>query len=79
MSEEIEKLIKIQGILNKEKFHLFIRTDLETKAEWCLYQVFAEFDKYMRPDNKAILDSEIDTIEDLINYLEKHNGFKGRW
>lgn len=79
MNGEIEKLIKIQGIINKEKYHLFIRTDLETKAEWCLYQVFAEYDKYMRKDNKAILDSEIDTIEELINYLEKHDGFVRRW
>lgn len=31
MSEEIEKLIKIQGVLNKSKYHLCIRTDLEKK------------------------------------------------
>lgn len=79
MSEEIEKLIKIQGIINREKYHLFINTDLDKKATWGLYQVFAEFDKYMSDDNKAILDSDIDTIEDLINYLEKHNGFRRRW
>lgn len=29
MSEEIEKLIKVQGILNKNRFHLCIHTDLE--------------------------------------------------
>lgn len=79
MNKDIEKLIKIQGIINKGKFHLFIKTDLEEKAEWCLYQVFAEFDKYIREDNKAILDSDIDTIDYLINYLEKHEGFVRRW
>lgn len=79
MSEEIEKLIKIQGIINKEKYHLFINTDLEAKADWSLYQVFANFDKYISRDNKAILDSDIDSIEDLINYLEKHNGFIRRF
>ena len=79
MSEEIEKLIKIKGILNKNKYHLFIRTDLESKAEWCLYQMFAEYDKYISSDNKAIMDSEIDTIEELISYLEKHDGFAKKW
>ena len=79
MSEEIEKLIKIQGIINRDKYHLYINTDLEQKAKWSLYQTFAEFDKYISNNNKAILDSDIDTIEDLINYLEKHNGFLKRW
>lgn len=79
MSEEIEKLIKIKGIINKSKFHLWIRTDLDKKAEWQLYQVFADYDKYMSPDNKAILDSEADSIEELINYLQKHNGFHNRF
>lgn len=76
MSEEIEKLVKIQGILNREKYHLHIHTDLEKEAEWWLYQKFADMDHYMSCDNSAILDSKRDTIEDLINYLEKHNGYK---
>ena len=79
MSEEIQKLIKIQGIINRNKYHLYINTDLETKANWDLYQVFADYDKYMSKDNGAILDSERDSIEDLINYLEKHNGFDRRF
>ena len=79
MSEEIEKLIKIQGILNKNIYHLYISTNLEDKAEWLLYQVFSDFDKYISRDNHAILDSNIDTIDDLINYLEKHNGFDRRF
>lgn len=79
MSEEIEKLIKIQGIINREKYHLYVRTDLESKADWGLYQVFADFDKYMSDTNKAILDSNIDSIDDLIKYLEKHQGFSRRF
>ena len=54
MNKEIEKLIKIQGILNKNIYHLCIDTNLEDKANWCLYQVFSDFDKYMSPDNHAI-------------------------
>lgn len=79
MSEEIEKLIKIQGILNKNIYHLYISTNLEDKAEWFLYQVFSDFDKYISRNNRAILDSDIDTIDDLIKYLEKHNGFDRRF
>ena len=79
MSEEIEKLIKIQGILNKGKYHLCIHTDLEEKAEWYLYQVFADIDHYFSKENSAIMESGKDSIDDLINYLEKHNGFSRRW
>lgn len=75
MSEEIEKIIKIQGVLNKRKYHLCIRTDLEKDVQWRLYQVFADVDKYLSCENTSILNSEIDSIGDLINYLEKHNGF----
>lgn len=79
MSKDIEKLIKVQGIINKDKYHLAIRTDLEEKADWRLYQVFRDVEDYLSNENTAILSSEIDSIEDLINYLEKHNGFIRRW
>lgn len=79
MSEEIEKLIKVQGILNKRKFHLCIRTDLEQKAEWYLYQVFADVDHYLSPENSSIMDSGTDSIDELIKYLENHNGFERRF
>lgn len=79
MSEEVEKLIKVQGILNKDRYHLCINTDLINKAEWYLYQVFTDMDHYFSPENHAIMDSKRETIDDLINYLEKHDGFSRRW
>ena len=79
MSEEIEKLIKVQGIINKDRFHLCIRTDLESKAEWYLYQICADVDHYLSCQNSAILESSKDSIDELINYLEKHDGFKRRF
>ena len=79
MSKEIEKLIKVQGIINKDKFHLCIQTDLEEKAEWYLYQVFADVDHYLSNSNSSIMDSKTDSIDELIKYLENHNGFKVRW
>ena len=30
MDKDIEKLIKIQGAINKNVYHLYIETDLET-------------------------------------------------
>lgn len=79
MNENIEKLIKIQGILNKNKFHLCVMTDLEEKAEWRLYQILDDYKQYLLRENTAILSSNIDSIDDLIDYLEKHDGFSRRW
>ena len=79
MSEEIERLIKVQGILNKNRFRLCIHTDLEKNAEWYLYQILANVDHYLSPENSSIMDSRKDSIDDLINYLEKHDGFKSRF
>lgn len=79
MSKEIEKLIKIQGILNKQKYHLCVHTDLEEKADWYLYQVIVDIDHYLSRENSAIMESGKDSIDELINYLEKHNGFKTRF
>lgn len=79
MSEEIEKIIKIQGAINKNVYHLWIRTDLEKECNWRLYRVFEDFEKYMSNDNRPILESDIDSIDDLITYLEKHNGISNRW
>ncbi len=76
MSEELEKLIKIKGIINKDKFHLCVWSNLEEVQDWQLYQKFANYDEYMSRDNHAILESKKDTIDDLVKYLENHNGIK---
>lgn len=79
MSEEIEKLIKIQGVINNNRYHLSIRTDLEEKSDWRLYMVLDKVEDYLSDRNAPIMDSTIDTIDDLIDYLDKHNGFSMRW
>lgn len=76
MSEDIEKLIKIQGILNKDLYHLCIDTNLKDYAEWRLYQAFMPADDYLSRYNHAILYSGSDTVADLDRYLQKHNGYK---
>lgn len=76
MNKDIETLIKIQGKLNKNRYHLSINTDLESHANWRLYQAHMALDEYFSSRNSAILISDVDTIEDLKKYLEKHNGFE---
>lgn len=76
MSEEFLKLMKIKEKINKNKFHLFVKTNMEDLTEWELYQNFADYDMYICRDNHAILTSSADTIEDLEKYLKNHNGIK---
>lgn len=79
MSEEIEKLIKIQGAIDKNTYHLSVETNLENKYRWALYLYNPNIKDYLSSYNKPILISNVDSIDDLINYLEKHDGFKRNW
>lgn len=76
MSKDIEKLIKIQNIINKNKYHLFIDTDLEEKYKWVLFLNNPNIENYFSDYNPAIMSSNIDSLDDLENYLKKHGGFK---
>ena len=76
MSEEIEKLIKIQGAIDKNVFHLFVQTDLEKEFRWELYLYNPNIENYFSKYNNSILSSKVDSVEDLYNYFKKHNGFK---
>jgi len=79
MKEEIEKLIKIQGAINKDIYHLFIETDLEKNYRWALYLYNPNIEDYLSRYNRSILISSTDSVDDLIDYLEKHDGFKRTW
>ena len=80
MNKEIELLIKIQGKLNKRRYHLYTETDLEEKYRFLLFIKFDDNRDYFSTNNLPILSSnEGDTVNDLKEYLERHNGFDGRW
>lgn len=80
MTKEIELLIKIQGKLNKRRYHLYTETDLEEKYRFLLFIKFDDNRDYFSTNNLPILSSnEGDTVNDLKEYLERHNGFDGRW
>lgn len=75
MSKEIEKLIKIQGRINKNKFHLCVNTNLTDQCDWVLFLFNPNIDDYFSSYNMPILSSRIDSIEYLEEYLKKHDGF----
>lgn len=75
MDKDIEKLIKIQGAINKDVYHLYIETDLETEYKWVLFLFNPNVKNYFSEYNRPILTSSIDSIDYLVDYLEKHNGF----
>ena len=80
MNKEIELLIKIQGKLNKRRYHLYTETDLEEKYRFLLFIKFDDDRDYFNTNNQPILSTiDGDTVDDLKEYLESHNGFDGRW
>ena len=78
MSKEIEKLLKIQNRLNKKIYHLFIQTNLDNEYRWELFLYNPNIDDYLSSYNRAILDSERTTLDELEEYLKKYGGFD-RW
>lgn len=76
MSKDVEKLIKIQNTIDKNKYHLFVETDLEKSYKWVLFLYNPNIENYFSSYNPAIMSSYIDTLDDLENYLKKHGGFK---
>lgn len=75
MSKDIEKLIKIQGAINRNIYHFYVETNLENDYRWVLYLYNPNTKDYFSEYNRPILISSIDSIDYLIDYLEKHDGF----
>lgn len=68
--EEFKKLNQLRKY-TKDKYHFCVSTDLE-KNQWQLYRRYIDQDVYFSKDNKAIMTSETNTIEELEKYLKKH-------
>ena len=79
MNKDIEKLIKIGGKINKNRYHLCIDTDLENKYSWVLFLYFPDDRDYFSSYNPPIMDSNRSTIDELKDYLDKYDGFSRRW
>lgn len=76
MNKDVERLIKIKNVIEERKFHLTIETDLEKEYKWVLFLYNPNLEDYFSNYNKAIMSSNIDSLDDLENYLKKHGGFK---
>ena len=76
MSKDVERLIKIQNVINKSVYHLFVETNLEDECKWVLFLYNPNLENYFSNCNPAIMNSSIDSLDDLENYLKKHGGFK---
>jgi len=75
MSEEIEKLMKIQGRINKNAFHLHVSTNLVDEYRWVLFLYIPNKEDYFSDYNRPILDSSRTTVDELEEYLNKYDGF----
>ena len=78
MNKDIEKLIKIQGKINKQVFHLCVSTNLEDEYRWVLFLYMPNTENYFSEYNRPILDSTRTSIKELEEYLKKYNGFE-KW
>lgn len=68
--KELKKLDELRKY-TKDKYHFCVSTNLE-KNEWQLYRRYIDQDAYFSQDNKAIMTSETNTIEELEKYLKEH-------
>lgn len=75
MSKDIERLIKIQGAINRNMYHLHVSTNLEDNYKWILFLYNPNTKDYLSNYNRPILTSAVDSIDYLIDYLNKHDGF----
>lgn len=78
MSKDIEKLMKIQNKLNREKYHLCIQTNLDNEYRWVLFLNNPNIEDYFSSHNRPILNSDKTTLKELEVYLKKYGGFD-RW
>ena len=76
MNKDIERLMKIQNKLDRNKFHLCVSTDLEDEYKWVLFLYNPNTEDYFSSFNRPIFDSERTSIKELEDYLKKYNGFE---
>lgn len=74
------KLMKVLGVYNKEKYFMVVWTRGASKG-FDLYLMRDTVEEFLSDSNKPIFSTDYgDTVEELIGYLKKHEGFKrGRY
>lgn len=66
-----KEFFKVTKNLDKNKYHTCcsVKDDLEN-CEWVIYRKDMSWEEYWSSNNKAILDSKINTDEDLMNFIK---------
>lgn len=76
MDANLEKLIKLQGAVNKDMYHLHITVNIiDDTYEWILFKVLDSYEEYMSWTNRPIMSSDMHTMSELEIYLKQNNGF----
>lgn len=66
-----KEFFKVTKNLDRNKYHTCcsVKDDFEN-CEWVIYRKDMSWEEYWSSNNKAILDSKINTDEDLMNFIE---------
>ena len=75
----IDRLTKIKKILG-ENYHLCIKYNpIYEQVEWVLFKKYIDLNIYYSKDNKAIMSSEKNTINELYEYAKSHHKINEHW
>lgn len=70
---ELKMFQKMINKLNRDKFHICISLndykDL-TNFDWIIFRKDMPLEEYFSPENKPVLDSKNNTIEELLEFLK---------
>lgn len=61
---------KIRKMLGKN-YHLMVSSD----EKWSLFRKYDDWDKYISPNNKAIMTSETNTEDELLKFAKEHKRY----
>lgn len=61
---------KIRKMLGKN-YHLMVSSD----GKWSLFRKYDDWDKYISPNNKAIMTSETNTEDELLKFAKEHKRY----
>ncbi len=65
------KVWKVRKLLDYKKYHLYV----DNLNEWKLFRKYDDWNAYIDPNNKPILDSEHNTFKELMEFAKKHKEY----
>ena len=69
-----KEFFKVTKNLDRNKYHTCCSVEKNlVDCEWVIYRKDMLFDEYWSSDNKPVLDSKVNSKEDLIKFCEVNN------